>query len=135
MKHFSYDDGVYRAEIDIRPATTGDGIQRGLLTYDLPKDDKLPFRARTLFANIGVVSTIEALEKDGQPVKLTAESLLDLPDALTVLWEMNVMDINPQWRYGLTSDQLESIEKKAQAPSVGSPDSIAPSTKARSPKA
>ena len=55
MKHLSYDDGRIRAEIDIRQATTGDGIQRGLLTYDLPKDDKPPYRARTLFANISVV--------------------------------------------------------------------------------
>jgi hypothetical protein len=126
-KHLSYDDGHIRAEIDIRPATTGDGIQRGLLTYDLPKDDKLPFRARTLFANLSIVSTIQKMDTpQSQIVTLTPESLLDLPDALTTLWEMKVLDVNPQWRYGLNSDQLEEIQKKALTPLDGLPDSIEP---------
>jgi hypothetical protein len=130
MKHLSFDDGTTRAEIDIRPATTGDGIQRGLLTYDLPKDDKLPYRARTLFANISVVSKIDILVCNGEPLKLTPEAMLDLPDALTVLWEMDVLDVNPQWRYGLTADQLEEIQKKALMPSPGSPASTKPGSKA-----
>ena len=130
MKHLSYDDGIVRAEIDIRPATTGDGIQRGLLTYDLPKDDPLPYRARTLFANLSVISKIEKLQRRIGTVEsdnpqyadivLTPESMLELPDALTVLWELDVLDVNPQWRYGLTSDQLEALQKKAPKPSSGS---------------
>ena len=143
-KHVSYDDGTYRAEIDIRPATTGDGIQRGLLTYDLPKDDKLPFRARTLFANLSVVSKIDKLTRqagtkdNGDPVietiKLTPESLLELPDALTSLWELKVLDENPQWRYGLNSDQLEELQKKLRKPSPGSEISTEPQPKATSRK-
>ena len=146
MKHLSYDDGTIRAEIDIRPATTGDGIQRGLLMYDLPKDDKLPFRARTLFANISVVSTIlklESVQRDpndknhevvGQVVKFTAETMLELPDALTALWELKVLDENPQWRYGLNSDQLEELQKKLRKPSDGSENSTEPQTKAAKAK-
>ena len=134
-KHVSYDDGTYRAEIDIRPATTGDGIQRGLLMYDLPKDDKLPFRARTLFANLSIVSTIQKMDTpQSQIVTLTPESLLDLPDALTTLWEMKVLDENPQWRYGLNSDQLEELQKKLRKPSSGSETSTEPQTKATKAK-
>ena len=132
MKHLSYDDGTYRAEIDIRPATTGDGIQRGLLTYDLPKDDKLPFRARALFASLSVVSDIQKLEKNGQAIKLTPEILADdtLPDMLTTIWEMRVFEENQQWRAGLTADQLEELQKKLRKPSGGSEVSTEPQTKA-----
>jgi hypothetical protein len=144
MKHLSYDDGTYRAEIDIHQATTGDGIQRGLLMYDLPKDDKLPFRARTLFANISVVSTFKELTcrvgtpESGLPqyadIQLTPESMLALPDALTALWELKVLDENPQWRYGLNSDQLEELQKKLRKPSDGSENSTEPQTKAAKAK-
>ena len=134
MKHLSYDDGTYRAEIDIHQATTGDGIQRGLLMYDLPKDDKLPFRARTLFANLFVVSKVEKLDKDGQTIPFNVEGMLELPDALTALWELKVLDENPQWRYGLNSDQLEELQKKLRKPSDGSENSTEPQTKAAKAK-
>ena len=62
MKHLSYDDGIVRAEIDIRPATTDDGIERGSKTYDIPAGDKHPFRAHSLFATLTAPSDILKLE-------------------------------------------------------------------------
>jgi hypothetical protein len=123
MKHLSYDDGSVCAEIDIRAATTDEGIQRGTVTYDVPKDDKHPFRAHSLFATLSVPSDILKLEVDGKPAKFSIELMRKLPDAFTSLWERRVLEVNPQWRYDLTSDQLEEIQKKATRPSGGSKDS------------
>jgi hypothetical protein len=141
MKHLSYDDGTYRAEIDIRPATTDDGIQRGTLTYDIPKDDKLPFRVHSLFATLFCASTIQELtcevksdavgkEPQYADIPFTLEAMRKLPDGLTVLWEMKVLDVNPQWRYGLNADQLEAIQKKATPLSGGSTTSTEQPAKA-----
>ena len=130
MRHLSFDDGTYRAEIEIRPATTDDGIERGTLIYDTPKDDKLPFRVRYLFAGLSIVSDIQTLTCNGEPVKFSIDSMRKLPDGLTVLWEMKVLDENPQWRTGLNADQLEAIQKKVIPLSDGSTTSTEPTGKA-----
>jgi len=130
MRHLSFDDGTYRAEIEIRPATTDDGIERGTLIYDTPKDDKLPFRVRYLFAGLSIVSDIQTLNCNGEPVKFSIDTMRKLPDGLTVLWEMKVLDENPQWRTGLNADQLEAIQKKVIPPSGGSTTSTEPTGKA-----
>ena len=129
-KHLSYDDGTYRAEIDICPASTDEGIQRGTLTYDIPKDDKLPFRVHSLFATLFCASTITKLECDGQTIPFDIDGMRKLPDGLTVLWEMKILDANPQWRYGLNADQLEAIQKKATPLSGGSTTSTEQPAKA-----
>jgi hypothetical protein len=67
-------------------------------------------------------------------IPLTVESMLSLPDALTALWELKVLDENPQWRYGLNSDQLEELQKKLRKPSDGSENSTEPQTKAAKAK-
>lgn len=134
MKHLSYDDGTVQTEIDIRPATTDDGIERGSKTYDIPAGDKHPFRAHSLFATLTAPSDILKLEVDGKPVKFTIDLMRKLPDAFTSLWERRVLEVNPQWRYDLTSDQLEELQKKVNPPSAGSKDSTEPQPKAVAPK-
>ena len=129
-KHLSYDDGTYRAEIDICPASTDEGIQRGTFIYDPPAEDKHPFRARVLFGNIFYASTVLKLECDGQPIPLDIDTMRKLPDGLTALWEIRVTDLNPQWRPGLTADQLEAIQKKATPLSGGSTTSTEQPAKA-----
>jgi hypothetical protein len=120
MKHVSYDDGHVKAEIDIREATTGDGIRREYLMYnDLPKDP-VGIRARQLFATMTAAANVLALERDGQSVKLTDETLLDLPGMLTELWTKKVFEVNPHWQFGITADELEKLQKKAPQPLNGS---------------
>lgn len=132
MKHISYDDGEVKAEIDIRPATTRDGINREYIMYnDVPKDPVM-VRAQQLFGTLTAASDIQKLEVDGKPLKLTNESLLELPGAFTTYWAACVFEVNPHWQFGITSEQLEKFQKKAPLPSSGSEVSTAPTPKAGS---
>ena len=133
-KHLSFDDGEYRAEIDIRPATTGDGIRRERDMYENPSKDPLELRAKQLLITLTAVADIQTLTKAGKSIKLNVDTLLDLPGALTTLWSMYVFEANPHWNFGLTTDQLEAIQKKASPPSAGLPDSTEPQPKAANPK-
>jgi hypothetical protein len=131
MKHISYDDGSVKAEIDIRAASTRDGIQREYLMYnDLPKDPVL-VRAQQLFGTLTAAADVKLLERDGQPVKLTVESLLELPGALTTRWSLDVFEVNPHWQFGISSAELEELQKKALKPSSGLEASTEQPTKAK----
>jgi len=131
MKHLSYSDGSVEAEIDIRPASTRDGINREYLMYnDLPKDPIL-VRAQQLLGTLTAAADVKLLERDGQPIKLTAESLLDLPGALTARWSLDVFEVNPHWQFGISSAELEELQKKVLLPSSGSEASTEQPTKAK----
>jgi hypothetical protein len=131
MKHLSYDDGKVKAEVDIRPATTGDGIRRDRDMYgDMPKDPVLQ-RAQQLRATLTAAADIQLLTVGGADYKLTNESVLELPGALTTLWGAYVFEVNPHWQFGITAEQLEELQKKAPSPSHGSKTSIEPTPKAR----
>ena len=113
MKHVSYNDNSYHAEIDIRPASTGDGIRREMLMYENAPKDPVQLRAQQLFGTLTAAADIITLEKDGKPVTLTAAALLDLPGALTTLWGAYVFEENPHWQFGITAAELEALQKKA----------------------
>jgi hypothetical protein len=131
MKHLSYSDGSVKAEIDIRPASTRDGISREYLMYnDIPRDPVL-LRAQQLLGTLTAAADVKLLERDGQPIKLTAESLLDLPGALTTRWALDVFEVNPHWQFGISSAELEELQKKALQPSSGSEASTEQPTKAK----
>lgn len=134
MKHLSYEDGIVKAEIDIHEASTREGIQREYLMYDNSPKDPILLRGQQLFGTLTAAADIQLLEVDGKPFKLTKENLLDLPNKFTVLWGAYVFEANPQWQFGITADELEKLQKKAQKPSSGSEHSIEPLPKAK-PKA
>lgn len=131
MKHISYDDGSVKAEIDIRPATTGDGIRREQMMYGEIQKDPVLLRAQQLLGTLIAAADIKVLEQDGQPVKLTNESILELPGALTTLWGAYVFEVNPHWQFGITAEELEAFQKKASPPSSGSKDSTGQPAKAK----
>lgn len=134
MKHLSYSDEHVKAEIDIREATTRDGIQREYLMYgEVPKDPIL-LRAQQLLGTLTAAADIRVLEVDGKAIKLTKDTLLDLPGGLTTLWGAYVIEVNPHWQFGITSEELEALQKKAQKPSTGSEVSTEPTPKVK-PKA
>jgi hypothetical protein len=131
MKHISYDDGTVKAEIDIRPATTRDGIRRETLMYGELYKDPVLLRSQQLLGTLTAAADVQTLTVDGKPVKLTAETILDLPGTLTTLWSLAVFEVNPHWQFGITSEELEAIQKKALTPSSGSEDSTEAPTKAK----
>lgn len=131
MKHLSYEDEHFKAEIDIREATTGDGIRRTMLMYGTKQEDDLLKRSQIMLGNLLSAANIQTLTKDGEPFTVDAATLLDLPSALTQPWEMMVFDVNPQWLDVMTADQLLELQKKVRKPSSGSSTSTEPATKAK----
>jgi hypothetical protein len=131
--HIFYDDGTVKAEIVLRPpASTGDGIRRESLMYSKISKDPVLNSAQALYATLVSGSDIEVLERNGQLVALSVDTVMELPGALTSLWELRIFEINPHWQYGVTPDQLENLQKKASKPSTGSDNFIEQPTKAKS---
>jgi hypothetical protein len=131
VSHFSYKDKHIHAEIDIRAASTADAFNREKIMFGQLQSDPTLARAQQMVGTLLAAATVEKLNVDGKDIKLTAETLLDLPSAFTTLWEMRVYEENPQWQFGLSADQLDEIQKKALQPTSGSGDSIEQPAKAK----
>lgn len=119
--HIHYDDGAVSAELEIRQATTLDGMKRTRLLVEadgLGNLDVDLLVLHTLYPSL-VVCTSGEIKREGQPLDWppTFDQFLSLPEALSVKWEAAAFDMNPHWR----PEGAEDGQKKALT--TGSPES------------